>query len=90
MQRTRLETLRQRRVVVVVDVVVVVVVIFVGAYSLVTANRACQLRGSTPRDDAGPMNPALRIVPPLLDLAGMGAGENPSVFCDAPSSHTRR
>ena len=43
MQRTRLETFRQSRVVVDVNVVVVVVVVFVGAYSLVTANRARQL-----------------------------------------------
>ena len=59
MQRTRLETFRQSRVVVIVDVVAVVVVIFIGAYSLVTGNRARQLRGSTPRDDVGPINPVV-------------------------------
>ena len=55
MQRTRLETFRQSRVIVIVDAVVVVV----GAYSPVTGNRARQLRGSTPRDDVGPMNLAV-------------------------------
>ena len=45
--------------VVVVDVVVVVVVVFVGAYSLVTGNRARQLRGSTPRDGVWPMDPVV-------------------------------
>ena len=55
-QRTRLETFRQSRVVVIVDVVVVVVVVFVGAYAPVTGNRVRQLRGSTPRDDVGPIN----------------------------------
>ena len=58
-QRTRLKTFRQSRVVVVVDVVVVVVVVFVGAYSFVTGNRARQLHGSTPRDDVGPMDPVV-------------------------------
>ena len=57
MQRTRLETFRQSREVFVVDVVVVRRVVFVGAYSPVTGNRARLLRGSTPRDDVGPMNP---------------------------------
>ena len=56
MERTRLETFRQSRVVVNVDVVVVVVVVFVEAYSPVTGNLARQLRGSTPRDDVGPIN----------------------------------
>ena len=55
-QCTRLKTFRQSRVVVVVDVVVVGVVVL-GAYSPVTGNRARQLRGSTPRDDVGPISP---------------------------------
>ena len=58
-QRTRLETFHQSRVVVVVDVGIVVVVIFDGPYSHVTGNRARQLRGSTPRDDLGPINPVV-------------------------------
>ena len=86
MQRTRLETFRQNCVIVVVDVVVVVVVVFVGASSLVTGNRARPPRGSTPRDDAGPMNPVVAYSGPLLDVAGMGAGESTSVSCDAPPS----
>ena len=58
-QRTRPETFHQSRVVVIVDVVVVVAVVYVGAYSPVTGNRTRQLRGSTPRDDVGPMNPVV-------------------------------
>ena len=58
MQRTRLETFRQSRVVVVVDVVVVIAVV-VGAYSPVTGSRARQLRGSTPRYEVGPINPVV-------------------------------
>ena len=72
--------------VVVVDVVVVVVVILVGAYAPVTGYRAHQLRSSTPRDDARPMNPVGAYSGPLLDVTGMGAGESHSVSCDAPPS----
>ena len=57
MQRTRLETFSQSRV--------VVVVVFVGAYCPVMGNRARQLRGSTPRDDVGPMNPVVVYSGPL-------------------------
>ena len=54
--------------VVVVDVVVVVVV-FVGMYSLVTGIRARQLRGSTLRDDVGPMDPVVAYSAPVLAVA---------------------
>ena len=74
-QRTRLGTFRQSQVVVVVDVAVVVVVVFVGAYSPVTDNHARELRGSTPRDDVGLMDPVIAHSDPLLDVAGTGAGE---------------
>ena len=84
-QRTRLETFRQSRVVVIVDVVVVVVVIFVGAYSPVTGYRARQLRGSTPRDDAGPMNLVVAYSGPVLAVAGAGTGEGCAVSGDAPT-----
>ena len=82
MQCTRLETLRQSRVVV-VDAVVDVVIVFVGAYSLVTGNHARQLRGSTPRDGAGPITLLLRIAVPVLAVAGTGAGEGRAVSGDA-------
>ena len=59
MQRTRLETFLNSRVVVRVDVAAVIVVVSVGAYSPVTGNRARQLCGSTPRDDVEPMNPVV-------------------------------
>ena len=64
MQRTWLEKFRQSHVVVVIDVIVVVVVV-AGACSPVTGNRARQIRDSTPRDDVGPMNPAVAHSGPL-------------------------
>ena len=82
MQRTRLETFRQSRVVVIVDVVVVVVVIFDG-YSPVTDYRARQLRGSTPRDDAGPMNPIVTYSAPSSCCSRHGDGEGRAVSGDA-------
>ena len=85
MQRTRLETFRQSRVVVVDDVVVVIAVV-VWAYSPITGSRVRQLRGSTPRYDAGPMNPVVALAAPLLDVADMRAGESPFNSCDAPPS----
>ena len=51
-QRTRLEMFRQSRV-------VVVVVVVVGTYSPVKGNHPRQPRGSTPRDEVGPMNPVV-------------------------------
>ena len=76
MKRTRLETFRQSRV--------LVVVVVVGAYSPITGNRARQLRGSTPCDDVGPMNPvAAHSGPPLLAGAGSGADESPAILGDA-------
>ena len=83
MQRTRLETFHQSRVVVVVDVVIVVVVVFVGAYSPVTGNPARQLRGSTPPDDVGPIILLSRIAAPLLAVAGTRTGEGRDVSGDA-------
>ena len=83
MQRTRLETFRQSRVVVIVDVVVVVVVIFDGVYSPVTGYRARQLRGSTPRDDAGPMNPIVTYSAPSSCCSRHGDGEGRAVSGDA-------
>ena len=66
MQRTRLETFRQSRVVDIVVVVVVVVVFFSGAYSPVTDNRASQLYGITPRDVVGLVNPVVAHSGPLF------------------------
>ena len=68
--------------VVVVDVVVVVVVVFFGAYSLVTGNRARQLRGSTPRDGVWPMDPVVACSGPVLAVACTGAGESRTVTGD--------
>ena len=59
MRRTQLDTFRQSREVLVVDAVVVRRVVFVGAYSPVTSNCTRLLRGSTPRDDVGPMSPVV-------------------------------
>ena len=84
-QRTRLETFRQSRVVVTVDVVVVVVIVFVGAYSPVTGNHARQLRGSTPRDDVGPMNPVVMYSGTRSCCSWDGAGEGRAVSGDALS-----
>ena len=75
-------------VVVVVDFVIVVVVadvtvVAVGTYSPVTGNRARKLRGRTPRDDVGPMNPVVAHISPLFAVAGMGAGESLPVSGDA-------
>ena len=83
MQRTQLGTSRQSRVVVIVDVVVAVVVIFVGAFSPVTGYRARQLRGSTPRDDAGPMNPVVAYSGPCSCCSRHGAAEGRAVLGDA-------
>ena len=77
MQRTRLETFHQGRVVVVDDVV------FVGAYSPITGNRPRQLRGSTPRDDVGPMNPVVAHSGPPSCCSGQGADEDRAVSGDA-------
>ena len=80
-QRTWLETLRQSRVVVVVDV---------GAYSPVTGNRARHLRGSTPRDDVGPINRVVANSGPPCCCRGTGEGRAvsgdalPSLGVDAP------
>ena len=83
MQRTRPGTFSQSRVVVLVDVAVVVVVVSVGAYSPVTGNRSCQLRGRTPCDDVGPMNPVVAYSGPVLAVASTGAGEGRAVSGDA-------
>ena len=45
---------------------------------------ARQLRGSTPRDDVGSMNPVVVHSEPLLAVPGTGTGESPAVSGDAP------
>ena len=74
MQRTLLETFHQNRV----DVVVV------EAYAPVTDNHARRLRGSTPRDDDGPMNRVDGHCCSLLAVAGTKAGESLLVSGNVP------